>query len=66
VPDTCEIDPCPGDINESGVVNGIDLAAILAYWGTDGGKFPRTDANRDGTVDAQDLAIVLGGWGNCP
>ncbi len=66
VPDTCEVDPCLGDINESGVVNGIDLAAILAYWGTDGGKFRRTDANQDGTVDAQDLAIVLGGWGDCP
>ncbi len=66
VPDICEIDPCPGDVNESGVVNAVDISMILSSWGTNGGKFPRTDTNQDGIVDAQDLAVVLGGWGNCP
>jgi hypothetical protein len=66
VPDPCEVDPCPGDINQSGVVNAVDISMILSSWGTNGGKFPRTDTNQDGIVDAQDLAVVLGGWGNCP
>ncbi len=66
VPDPCEVDPCPGDVNSSGVVNGTDIAIILGAWGTSGGKFPRSDANQDGIVDAADLAIVLGGWGTCP
>jgi hypothetical protein len=66
IPDLCEVDPCPGDINESGVVNAVDISMILSSWGTNGGKFPRADTNHDGTVDAQDLAVVLSGWGNCP
>jgi hypothetical protein len=70
VPDCCDdggsCEPCPGDITGGGQVNGVDLAAILGAWGTDGqGKFD-CDINDDATVDAQDLAIVLGGWGNCP
>jgi hypothetical protein len=66
VPDTCEQDPCPGDINDSGVVNGTDIAIILGAWDTSGGKFPRTDTDGNGIVDAADLAVVLGGWGPCP
>jgi hypothetical protein len=63
IPDLCE---CLADITGGGVVDAIDLAAILGAWGTSGqGKFD-SDINDDGTVDAQDLAIVLGGWGNCP
>jgi alpha-tubulin suppressor-like RCC1 family protein len=66
IPDTCEVDPCPGDVTGGGQVNGVDLAAILGAWGTDGQGKLDCDINDDGTVDAQDLAIVLGGWGNCP
>jgi hypothetical protein len=59
-------DPCPGDITSNGIVDAIDLAAILTAWGTEGsGEFP-ADASRDGIVDAQDLALVLGSWGACP
>jgi hypothetical protein len=59
-------DPCPGDVTDNGVVDAIDLAAILTAWGTEGsGEFP-ADASRDGIVDAQDLALVLGSWGACP
>jgi hypothetical protein len=64
VPDPC--DPCPGDVNDSGIVNGTDIAIILGAWGTSGGKFPRSDTDGNGIVDAADLAVVLGGWGNCP
>jgi len=67
IPDCCEspIGCCAGDVDGSGAVNGVDLAAILNNWGTNGGKYPGADANGDGTVDATDLALVLGGWGPC-
>jgi hypothetical protein len=52
-------------VARDGVVNGIDLAAVLNNWGTSGGDI-NADANGDGIVDAEDLALVLSGWGDCP
>jgi hypothetical protein len=47
-------------------VNGIDLAAVLGAWGTDGqGKFD-CDVDNDGIVNGADLATVLSAWGPCP
>jgi hypothetical protein len=70
IPDCCEggvlCDPCPGDVDNSGAVNGVDLAAILNTWGTTGGKYPGADVNHDGIVNGTDLAEVLNGWGPCP
>lgn len=63
LPDECE---CPADVDFNGVVNAVDLAAILSVWGTSGGLYPRADINRDGTVGAADLSMLLGGWGACP
>ena len=68
IPDCCEASGscnCPGDVARDGVVNGIDLAAVLNNWGTSGGAI-NADANGDGIVDAEDLALVLGSWGECP
>jgi len=48
----------PGDLNGDGVVNGIDLGILLAYWGTASG-----DLNGDGNTDGADLAVMLGDWG---
>lgn len=62
IPDRCQ---CTADVIENGVVDGADLSAVLAVWGTDGGLYPRADTNGDGVVDGQDLATVLGGWGPC-
>ena len=59
----------PDDFNVSdgsGAVNGVDLAAVLNSWGTNGGKYPGADTNDDGIVDGTDLAEVLNGWGTCP
>ena len=53
---------CPGDINQDGVVNGVDLANILGLWGT---SDPAGDVDGDGTVSGPDLAFVLGSWGLC-
>jgi hypothetical protein len=70
IPDCCEAaegcNPCLADIDESGAVNAVDLAAILSNWGTNGGKYPRADVDGNGDVDAADLAAVLSGWGPCP
>ncbi len=65
IPDTCELGPCAGDVIPDGVINGVDLAAVLSAWGTTGqGQFP-ADANRDGIVNGTDLSYVLSGWGTC-
>jgi hypothetical protein len=48
------------DINRDGTVNALDLAAVLAAWGSAGGG--AADASRDGRVDGNDLAVVLAGW----
>ena len=70
IPDCCEggasCSPCPGDVDNSGAVNGVDLAALLNSWGTSGGKYPGADVNHDSVVNGSDLAIVLNGWGPCP
>ena len=59
-------DTCLADIDESGAVNAVDLAAILSNWGTNGGKYPRADIDGNGDVDGADLAAVLSAWGPCP
>ena len=56
--------PCPADINDDGVVNGIDLGVVLASWGGCK-KGCDADLDGDGDVDGADLAIVLSGWGSC-
>lgn len=70
IPDCCEATPpcgpCLADVDDSGAVNGVDLAAILNTWGTTGGKYPGADVNSDGIVNGADLAEVLNSWGPCP
>jgi hypothetical protein len=68
IPDCCESGTpcnCPGDIIRDGLVNGIDLAAVLNNWGAAGGGPIDADVNDDGIVDGADLSIVLGTWGPC-
>lgn len=54
--------PCLADIDDSGTVDGADLAIVLGSWNGSG----VADLNGDGTVDGVDIAIVLGNWGACP
>ena len=49
-----------GDFDSSGSVNGADLAALLAAWGSSGSA---CDINRDGYVDGTDLTFLLSRWG---
>ncbi|MSR28288.1 MAG: hypothetical protein EXS03_01775 [Phycisphaerales bacterium] len=46
------------DLNQDGVVDGLDMTVILSNWlGTGAG-----DINADGIVDGIDLTYVLSGW----
>jgi hypothetical protein len=56
---------CPADVTRNGVVDGVDLAAILGAWGTNGQNQYDCDIDNDGVVSGTDLAFVLGGWGPC-
>ena len=70
VPDCCDgggsCTPCPGDVASDGMVDGVDLAAVLSQWGTQGSGTFNADIDDSGLVDGGDLALVLGGWGPCP
>ena len=61
IADVQYIDPCPADYDESGLVNGADLAILLDNWGTS-----ESDITGDGVADGVDLSILLGTWGACP
>ena len=60
VPDECSA--CAADASGDHIVNGVDLAIILAGWGGPGAS----DLDHNGATDGIDLAIVLAGWGACP
>ncbi|MSR28002.1 MAG: hypothetical protein EXS03_00285 [Phycisphaerales bacterium] len=54
--------PCLGDLDFNSFVDGVDLTAILAAWGT---AASGPDINVDGSVDGLDLTYVLANWGPC-
>lgn len=56
-------DPCLGDFNDDGVVNGADFGAILAAWGPTTGP---EDLDGDGQVSGSDVGLLLSVWGPCP
>ena len=58
-----EPEPCPGDLNGDGGVDGGDLGLLLAVWGT---SDPAADLDGSGTVDGGDLGLLLSAWGPCP
>jgi hypothetical protein len=58
---TPEPDP---DLDGDGVVNGIDLALLLASWGSCPGKSGcSADFDGNGIVNGHDLALLLAAWG---
>ena len=59
-----DCDPCLGDVNFDGIVNGADISVLLGFWGLNG-KPVAADINSDGVVDGADLAQLLGSWGPC-
>jgi hypothetical protein len=57
---------CPADLNDDGVVSGLDLATLLGAWGPCpvGSDCP-ADLDGNGSVNGLDLASLLGAWGAC-
>ena len=51
---------CPPDFDGNGEVNALDLATLLAAWGT-----AACDLDGNGATDALDLAALLAAWGPC-
>jgi len=52
--------PCVADLSGDGNVDGTDLAALLAAWGSSA-----ADLSGDGVVDGVDLSVMLAAWGPC-
>ncbi len=57
-------EPCPGDLDDDGLVDAADLAQVLAAWGPAPGS--PADLDGDDDVAASDLAMLLAAWGVCP
>jgi hypothetical protein len=58
---------CPGDIDGSGMVDGLDLTQLLGAWGPCNPTTPcLEDLDMNGFVDGADLTILLSYWGTCP
>jgi formylglycine-generating enzyme required for sulfatase activity len=51
---------CSADITGDRVVDGSDLASLLAAWGT-----PAGDIDGDSNTSGTDLAVLLAAWGSC-
>lgn len=63
--------PCADLAGDPDVVNGADLAQLLAVWYPNTGGNPPVfgnpaDLNADGYVNGADLATLLANWGPCP
>ena len=52
-------EPLTGDYDGNGAVDGLDLARLLAVWGTTSTLY---DLNGDDVITAEDLTILLGNW----
>jgi formylglycine-generating enzyme required for sulfatase activity len=58
---------CMADLNGDRVVDGTDLAEVLAQWGPCGSREScSADTNDDGIVNGVDVGTVLAAWGFCP
>ncbi len=52
----------PGDVNNDGVVNSLDLSIIASNLGKTGQTFAEGDLNGDGLVNTFDLSILASLW----
>jgi hypothetical protein len=66
VPDECEI---PGDVTGDGVVDVLDLVAVILAWGPCADACPPAcpgDVDGDCTVGVEDLTVIVESWGTGP
>ncbi|MCH2161095.1 MAG: hypothetical protein MK085_04395 [Phycisphaerales bacterium] len=59
-------EPCFGDLDGDGQINGADLGLMLSAWGACTDDPCLGDLNEDGQVDGADLGLMLGAFGLCP
>ncbi|HSX30479.1 MAG TPA: polysaccharide deacetylase family protein [Candidatus Saccharimonadales bacterium] len=52
----------PGDLNNDGSVDALDLSTLLTNWNKTGVTAAKGDLNGDATVDALDLSALLTNW----
>ncbi|MHC4219429.1 MAG: FG-GAP repeat protein [Planctomycetota bacterium] len=64
VPDGCEEDTCPWDLDGSGDVGVTDFLQMLAAWGANPGH--PADFDGSGEVAVNDFLTLLANWGPCP
>ena len=64
---TDQLAACAGDVATpaSGVIDQVDLTALLACWGPADGACADFDIRRNGAVDFDDLSDLLATWGPC-
>jgi hypothetical protein len=61
---TGEVDACPADLNDDGIVNGFDLALLLGQWGPCPARGEcAADLDGNDIVNGFDLAMLLAVWG---
>lgn len=57
--------PCPGDLNDDGVIDVVDLSLLLANFGQPSGADPDDgDLDGDEDVDVNDLSLLLAVFGS--
>jgi hypothetical protein len=59
------LDPCPGDLDNSTVVNIDDLLLVIQLWGATGIPAAPADVDNNGVVGIDDLLAIIGSWGEC-
>lgn len=52
----------PGDLNNDGKVDALDLSTLLSNWNKTGQTAAQGDLNNDGTINALDLSTLLANW----
>ena len=56
--------PIPGDANEDGVVDKLDLKALANHWGKENATWLEGDFDGDRLVGPADASILAANWGN--
>jgi hypothetical protein len=55
---------CTGDTDGNGIVNVVDLLALISVWGPC--EACNEDFDSNGIVNVIDLLALIGAWGDCP
>lgn len=53
----------PGDVNDDGRIDSLDLSRLLANWGKSVAVGTLGDFNKNASIDSGDLSILLTNWG---